>query len=208
MMQSMQVVDDMKPSAQSAVAASGSQRGFSLFELVVYLLVASILFAVVINRYREFPGEAERASFISIHAQLQAAVNLQMMNAIASGERAQLSDLVGSNPMDLMLQAPINYAGEFALVDPVTMPRRAWYFDSARGELVYLAENSSNLYLMRNGRAEPGREIRLRIENVYGNGGLNEWQGTILTAVEPYQWQRVPIELLAAEKAGEEMGRN
>ena len=175
------------------------QTGFSLFELVVYLLIASILFSVALNRYREFPGEAERANFIAVLAQLKAGVNLQMMTAIATGGSAGVNALTGTNPMDLMLQVPSNYVGEFSIIDEASMPRRTWYFNLARGELVYLAENANNLYLSRNGQYVSGNQIRFRIENVFGGDSGTEWQGTILSAIEPYEWQSVPLELTAAQ---------
>jgi type II secretory pathway pseudopilin PulG len=190
----------MKLTAQSGFAGMrNTQTGFSLFELVVYLLIASILFSAALNRYREFPGEAERANFIAVLAQLKAGVNLQMMSAIASGGRAEVSALTGTNPMSLMLQTPSNYVGEFSVIDETTMPRRVWYFDIVRGELVYLAENANNLYVTRNGQTVSGNQIRLRIENAYGGATGTDWQGTMLSAVEPYEWQSVPLELTAAQ---------
>jgi type II secretory pathway pseudopilin PulG len=190
----------MKLSARSGFTGMRkTQAGFSLFELVVYLLIASILFSVALNRYREFPGEAERANFIAVLAQLKAGVNLQMMTAIATGGRAGVNALTGTNPMDLMLQVPSNYVGVFSVIDEASMPRRTWYFDAARGELVYLAENASNLYVTRNGQMVTGNQIRLRIENVFGGETGTDWQGTMLSAVEPYQWQSVPLELTAAQ---------
>lgn len=190
----------MKMTTRSGFAGMRrAQAGFSLFELVVYILIASILFSAVINRYREFPGEAERANFIAVLAQLKAGVNLQMMSSIASGGRAGVDALVGSNPMNLMLQTPVNYVGEFSVIDETTMPRRVWYFDTARGELVYRAENATNLYVTRNGQTVTDNKIRLRIENSYGGQSGTDWQGTMLSAVEPYEWQSVPLELTAAQ---------
>jgi general secretion pathway protein G len=170
-----------------------------MFELIVYLLVSSILFATLVNRYREFPGEAERANFTAILAQMRTGVNLQMMDMIASADFGRGEELAGSNPMDLMLQPPSNYVGSFASVDINTMPRRVWYFDRSRGELVYLADDSQNLYVERNGASQPDAHIRFRITNVQaadapaGQG----WQGLTLAPVEPYQWRRVPIDIQA-----------
>lgn len=187
-----------KGSYGTSVQSSGGQSGFSLFELVVYLLVSSILFATVINRYRDFPGEAERANFTAVLAQLKTGVNLQMMDMIASGNwQGRTEAMEGSNPMDLMLEPPGNYVGEFAMVDVRTMPRRVWYFDTGRGELVYLAENTQNLYAVGSDGTQPSEQVRFRISNNQspdaepGQG----WQGLTLSAVEPYQWRRVPLDI-------------
>ena len=175
------------------------QAGFSMFELIVYLLVSSILFATLVNRYREFPGEAERANFTAILAQMRTGVNLQMMDMIASADFGRGEELAGSNPMDLMLQTPSNYVGSFASVDINTMPRRVWYFDRSRGELVYLADNAANLYVERNGISQSDAHIRFRITDMRaadapaGQG----WQGLTLAPVEPYQWRQAPIDIQA-----------
>ncbi|MBC52284.1 MAG: hypothetical protein CMQ34_00450 [Gammaproteobacteria bacterium] len=187
-----------KDSYGTSVRTSRGQSGFSLFELVVYLLVSSILFATVINRYREFPGEAERANFTAVLAQLKAGVNLQMMDMIASGNWHGRTDaLEGSNPMDLMLEAPNNYVGEFAMVEIRTMPRRVWYFDTSRGELVYLAENTQNLYAVGEGGNQPSDQVRFRISSLRADDAApgEGWHGLSLAPVEPYQWRRMPLDL-------------
>ncbi|MEX0740084.1 MAG: type II secretion system protein [Pseudohongiella sp.] len=174
------------------------QRGFSMFEMVVYILAASILFAAAFNRYRDFPGEAERANFTAILAQLNATVNLQMMRLIASGTWNDAGQMEGRNPMDWLLTAPGNYVGAFAGIDEATLPRRIWYFDTSRGQLVYLADDASNLYLLQNGQRIATDSIRFGISNVYGSdagsaGG--NWQGIVLAPVVPYEWQAVELEL-------------
>ena len=177
---------------------SRRQRGFSMFEMMVYILVASILFAAAFNRYRDFPGEAERANFTAILAQLNATVNLQMMRLIASGSWNTAGELEDRNPMDWLLTSPGNYVGAFAGIDEATLPRRIWYFDTSRGQLVYLADDASNLYLLENGQRTQTGSLRFRISNVYGSGtgsGASNWQGIILAPVVPYEWQAVELEL-------------
>src|SRR5690554_6367814 len=147
-----------------------AQRGFSLFELLVYILAASILFSVMLNRYRDFPGEAERANFIAVLGQLRAGVNMQMMSAIAEGSWQRLDALDGSNPMDLMLEVPGNYLGEFAEVD-MSLPRRSWHFDTSAGHLVYHVNQVENLRAQINGDEVSTDQIRFVIRNVHGDGG-------------------------------------
>lgn len=206
------------------------QAGLTLFELVVFILVVSIIFAYGFNRFREYPGAAERANFLAVTAQLKAGVNLRMMNAIASGDFSTARELEGSNPMDLMLEVPRNYVGSFAIVDEGSMPRRTWYFDEQAGELVYLANDSTQLYELREGgRRVPSDDVRLRINNVYeqdvrnGNGARRQengtsavspedgesdaprgrrWQGLRLEAVQPYSWDTVELRIQGGEVAG------
>jgi len=167
------------------------QGGFSMFEMMVYILTASILFAAAFNRYQEFPGEAERANFLAIQAQLNAAINLQMMRTIASGEFDQAAFLDGMNPMDLMLTTPGNYVGALSGVDTATLPRRIWYFDRALGELVYLANDASNLYWVQGNSRQPADNVRFKVVNVYGM--TQRWEGMVLAPVVPYEWQATPL---------------
>ena len=174
-----------------------TQRGFSMFELVVYLLTASILFAAAINRYQDFPGEAERANVTAVVAQLRTGVNLQMILALTSNKRTILTELEGSNPMDLMVQTPSNYVGALSSVDETELPRGIWYFDTINGELVYLADRADNLFLLTSQGRLPTERIRFQIRNVYDESEIvrRSWQGIILVAVEPYEWRRIPLEV-------------
>ncbi|MES3007216.1 MAG: type II secretion system protein [Pseudomonadota bacterium] len=189
-------------------------RGFSLFELILYLLIASIIFSVSMNRFENYPGDAERANFLSILGQVKAAVMIQMMTGLASQDASALDQLENSNPMDLMLEAPSNYTGAFQLVDEQSMPRRTWYFDSYNGYLVYLPSPSVTVYSQA-GDGSTLNAIRFRIANKFSGkqesveGGLGidagqvtglsvtdsqsaegggNWEGLILEIVTPYQW--------------------
>jgi type II secretory pathway pseudopilin PulG len=156
---------------------TNKSKGFSLFELIVYILLVSIVFSVSMRRFADFPGEAERANFLAITVQLKAAVNLQMMNAIAGGQWNSLDRIENSNPMDLMLETPSNYAGAFNLVDEQSMARRTWYFDSFNGQLVYLANDSSRLFSSLGDGASTLNEIRFRIVQRYAGDARTSDEG-------------------------------
>ena len=91
-------------SHKQTMKAIGRNEGFTLFELVAFILIVSIVFSVAMRRFQDFPGEAERANFLAITGQIKAGVNIQMMNAIASGSWNETTRLENSNPMDLMLE--------------------------------------------------------------------------------------------------------
>ena len=149
------------------VTAIARSRGFTLFELVSFILIVAIVFSVAMRRFQDFPGEAERANFLAITVQLKAAVTLQMMNAIASGKWEGVRRLENTNPMDLMLETPSNYVGAFSVVDEASMPRRTWYFDSYNGHLVYLANDTSHLYSALGDGSSTLNSIRFRIAARY-----------------------------------------
>lgn len=166
-------------------------NGFSLFELIVYILLVSIVFSVSMRRFSDFPGEAERANFLAITGQLKAAVNLQMMKAIAGGNWESLGSIENSNPMDLMLETPSNYAGAYNSVDEQNMPRRTWYFDSFNGQLVYLANDTSHLFSNQGDGTSTLASIRFRIAQRYAGdvqasaAGLGIDAGTVTGLNDP-----------------------
>lgn len=170
------------------------QRGLTLFELVVYILVVAIIFAVAFNRFRGLPLEAERASFTGTLMQIKSGINMQMMTAIASGNWHELQHLDGSNPMNLMLEVPSNYIGEFTFLQSPDLPGHTWYFDSAQGELVYLASNNDRLFAIIDGAPYPISQLRFRLTMHYTEGERPSWEGITLEAVYPYEWDSTIID--------------
>jgi type II secretory pathway pseudopilin PulG len=170
-----------------------AQRGLTLFELIMFILVVSIVFTAGFNRFRDYPADAERANFQAILMQLRAGVNMQMMNAIAAGNWNQL-ELDGSNPMDLMLETPSNYIGAFELMDASTLPGRIWYFDKTRGELVYRVNNNEGLFEIVDGVQRPAEELRFRIAMKYRDANRNQWEGILLEPSVPYDWHLIAVD--------------
>lgn len=177
--------------------------GFSIFELVVFIITTAIIYAYAANQFSSFPGEAERANFLAVSTQIQTGVNMEMMFGLKAFS-GSAEGYEGANPMDLMLEPPSNYLGAFPAVDLSTMPRRSWYFDSSNQELVYLVNDASNVYLMQNGAGVPSNEIRFKITADYsqvdagsgipvGIGGLQSqskqrFNGMVFRPSIPYQW--------------------
>ncbi|MBL4573778.1 MAG: hypothetical protein JKY86_11985 [Gammaproteobacteria bacterium] len=205
-----------------SIAHSG---GFSLFELVVFIISVAIIYAYAANRFAEFPGQAERANFMAVTSQLQSGVNLEMMAAFGAGRIALLEKFDGVNPMDLMLQAPANYRGVVGSSQASELPRRSWYFDPVTEELVYLINDTAGAYLIINGVAYPTDEFRLKLVSNYsevdrlsglpvaiaerdGSEVLEEnirrrFNGIVLRPTTPYRWQGESEEALMAAASAE-----
>ncbi len=195
--------------------------GFSLFELVVFIISVAIIYAYAANRFAEFPGQAERANFLAVTTQIQSGVNLEMIMAIGRGRLGSVKRFEGVNPMDLMLETPSNYLGVVSSSQASELPRRSWYFDPATEELVYLINDAGGAYLLVDGVAYPTDEIRFKLvadyEEVDRMSGLplgvaerggNEvseenierrLNGIVLRPSTPYRWQDdAEVALIAA----------
>ena len=159
-----------------------SSRGFSLFELVVFIISVAIIYAFAANRFTSFPAQAERANFIAITTQLQSSLNLELMTVLARGRGGMAGVFEGINPMDLLLQPPANYLGSFRSPDPSRMDRRSWYFDAGREELVYLINDMGGVFLDLNNVPIPTQEIRFKVR--IANGEVDKRTGLDTTLAE------------------------
>jgi type II secretory pathway pseudopilin PulG len=195
--------------------------GFSLFELVVFIISVAIIYAYAANRFADFPGQAERANFLAITTQISSAVNLEMLYGVGVGRISSPQKLEGANPMDLLLEPPTNYIGAFDAVDTSRLDRRVWYFDRSRQELVYLVNDASGVALLVNGREVPTNEIRFRLEADYSlhdeetglpvrvlesageevpeESRVREFNGIVMRPVTPYKWGEVEYGVLLQE---------
>lgn len=149
------------------LVAHKASGGFTLFEVVVFIIFIAIIYAAASNRFAEFPGEAERANFLAVSSQIQAAVNLELMLGMLSSNQDVIAAYATANPMDFLLETPSNYLGALYIRDSSTLPRRSWYFDEASRELVYLINDAADVFIVREGRQEPVTELRFRIEIDY-----------------------------------------
>jgi general secretion pathway protein G len=195
--------------------------GFSLFELVVFIISVAIIYAYAANRFADFPGQAERANFLAVTTQISSAVNLEMLYGVGVGRIASPQALAGANPMELLLEPPANYIGAFDAVDPDRLDRRIWYFDRSSQELVYLINDATGVALLINGREVPTNEIRFRLEADYSmhdeetglpvrvlesageevpeDSRVREFNGIVMRPVTPYKWGEVEYGVLLQE---------
>ena len=141
--------------------------GFSLFELVAFIIVSAIIYSVAVNRFSEFPAAAERANFQAVLTQVQTGVSLETMLGLSTGSIRSMQDYIGLNPMDLLLKPPSNYLGAFDALNVAETQRRSWYFDNRTRELVYLVNASENVFLLQNSIAVPTDELRFGIVMTY-----------------------------------------
>lgn len=189
-----------------------SAKGFSLFELVVFIISVAIIYAFAANRFADFPAQAERANFIAVTTQLQSSLNIELMTVLASGQRGMEEAFEGLNPMDLLLRPPANYLGEFYNVDSSSLDRRSWYFEESRDELVYLVNDVGGVFYEVDGIRAPTEEIRFKVrlgESITDSRtGLNlalaeqfgevpedarqrRFSGVVLEPVLPFSWGEI-----------------
>jgi prepilin-type N-terminal cleavage/methylation domain-containing protein len=170
-----------------------SERGISLFELLIVIVIISVLLVVAVDRLLALRFEAERTTVQSVIGALRSALYIEFAAAAARGQVNRMDAAGGSNAMLRLAQTPDSYAGEFFGADPALFEPGTWYFDTRDRALVYLVRFPQEFVTSLSG---PPR-LRLAVEPDYDdvdrNGrfdpGRDPVRGLKLVALEPYRWK-------------------
>lgn len=160
-----------------------SAHGFSFLELALAIVVISFLFVIGMSRLWAWQVEAERVAMENVLGAVRSALGMKVASYLAKDEAEGIRELVGANPMDVLVEPPKNYLG-VRRGDAADIAGGEWYFDRDAQALVYRVQHAE-YFTGRNG------EARFRIEAVHEDGRkAGAIQGLRLVAVEPYRWRR------------------
>lgn len=169
------------------------ERGFSLFELVIVIVILSVLLVVAVDRLLRLRFEAERATVQSVVGALRSALYVEFAAAAARQELGRMDVAPGSNPMLRLAEQPDGYAGEYFGADPALFEPGTWYFDTRERALVYLVRFPEAFV---SPLAGPPR-LRLAVQADYDDldrnnrfdPGRDPVRGLKLVPLEPYYWK-------------------
>lgn len=120
-----------------ARARSGQQRGATLLEVVIVVILFSLMMLVALDRLLPLRGQAEAAAVIGSEGNMQARLGGEVAQRVIRDGLPSVLGLEGSNPMALVETPPPTYRGEFDRVDATALAPGDWAFDRSRGVLVY-----------------------------------------------------------------------
>ena len=172
------------------------QRGFSMLELLVVIIIISLLLAIAIDRLLKVQVVAERAAMETIIGHLQSAISLTIGEHIAQDRIPALKRYIDSNPMDLLADTPVNYLGHFDQM-PENVETASWWFETNSKTLVYHTGNPA-YFVAENG--EKGRakfKIRPVYDDINSNGRFDrgdKFVGLKLAPLYKYRWLNEPID--------------
>ncbi|MBN2644959.1 MAG: prepilin-type N-terminal cleavage/methylation domain-containing protein [Desulfuromonadaceae bacterium] len=168
-----------------------NQKGFTLIELVVVLVVLSLLAAVAVPKFIEVTKQAEASSVKGVLGNLRSALSLRMAQGIINGDDMAKWAYDGTveadrlYPMqDLLIEKPEAYLG----VVSNSTDRGAWFDDAENHELVYVFKNDD---VLSGGSGTSPRTLRFHIVRVDEDGvvsGAGETAGLVLSPVSTYSW--------------------
>lgn len=158
------------------------QRGFSLLELTLVVILVVALYAVAVDRILPLRGDAEAAAAATVVGSMRSALGMEVAARLVGGTGATVDALVGANPMRFMAEIPDNYLGEVDGVPPESLPPGHWYFDRSTGEIVYLVRHDD---YFRTDLPGPPRLV-FRAELVYNERG--QLAGVRLQRANTFVW--------------------
>ncbi|MBI5658353.1 MAG: prepilin-type N-terminal cleavage/methylation domain-containing protein [Nitrosomonadales bacterium] len=166
------------------------QRGFTLIELVIVIVIVAILAGTLLNRVWFYQEQAEKAAMVEVAGAIQTALVLKYGRLMARGTEAEATALATDNPMNWLAKQPANYSGEYYDPTPRSVAPGNWMFDLKTRELVYVVGRAEYFVADKGGQRwiryrvnllhEPARETTGR-----NSGGL---AGVLFEPVEPYRW--------------------
>ncbi len=140
----------MKSTAEihSGRSTPARQRGFTLLELVIAIVVILLLATGSYIRYMALAADAERAAFKGVSGWLRAGLNMEVSGALGRNDMASLEALEMSNPMSLVMKVmepPSNYLGELSGTEARNAAAGHWYYDLDQRLLAYHVRYNRNL---------------------------------------------------------------
>jgi len=101
------------------------QKGFTLFEVIVIIIIVGLLAAIAILKYISLTKATEQANVESVIGSLRSALGLYSANQIVSTQ-----PITAHNPFDDLSVKPPNYVGAFGDVDLSNCPSGSWAYQS------------------------------------------------------------------------------
>jgi general secretion pathway protein G len=123
---------------------SAKQRGASLLEFAVCVIVLGILLGFLLQRLWFYQGEAEQAAVQMTVAHVRSALEIKVAQAKLPGRSLDLTFLTEENPFDLLKVMPSNYAGELYSPGDDDVGAGNWYFDRSDKSVNYLLNNGNS----------------------------------------------------------------
>ena len=114
------------------------QRGASLLEFALSVVVVGILMTVLLHRIQHYQREAAEAAMRLTVANVRTALGIKVANGQLPHGTFNLTILAEENPFDWLKDKPANYAGEYFSPSDADIGAGNWCFDRTDKSMIYL----------------------------------------------------------------------
>ena len=174
--------------ARSPVTLS-KQCGFSLFEIIIVVLLIGVMMSIAIDRMLQLQIVAERVSVQQLLGTLKGVVNLQAADIVVHKGLSSMRTLEKSNPMLYLQEPPKNYLGIKDDRDAGQLKKGIWYFDPNKNILVYIVENTDYFVTSLSGTPRIRFQVSLIYKNNIDTGRADEIRGVTVKSLDDYHWK-------------------
>jgi general secretion pathway protein G len=163
-------------------------RGHTRFELLVRVLVVGILASVLLERMLYYQEQAERTVMETTIIHIRSGIRLQVADLMIQQRTSEIGAILQENPVRWLDHPPDGYLGVLGTTQAGRIPKGSWYFDSTRGELVYVPR-LARFFTDTQGKREVRFKVRARaIGSELSNGQPRRIEGVEIVPVQPYKW--------------------
>jgi len=166
--------------------------GFTLFELILAIVLMTLFAGILLGRFLFYQEAAEKAAMERTVNALRSAIDIKVATLIARGRSAEIAELARANPVDLLSDKPGDYAGAYYHLATIELAPGHWYYDLQDRQLVYVVEHGAHFAADKEGR----KWVRYQMALVRDGGGVSsaepasgEVTGVLLRQVAPYAWK-------------------
>ena len=164
----------------------GRDRGFTLFELMVVIVIVSIAGTVFFDRLRLYQELAEKAAMETTIRLIKTGLQIRLAELIIANRQGEARNLETEDPTQWLQPRPGNYAGPYR---EQTEPGH-WYFDARRRQIVYVVNIGDRLEFDTGAKV---RELRfqarlLRDRLKVGGATIDSVTGVTMIPVTPFHW--------------------
>lgn len=165
-----------------------ASRQRNYFQSAVYVAIAAVLAAVLLERLLTYAEAVEKAGMEVTLARLNSALYVRLVYHALRGEHQAVEAMPRQSPFAVTRAQGMDYLGEYDGIPEDALGSGKWLYDRRRSELVYLP--NLKRYLTMDAEApEPGA-IRFRVE--LAQASRFTYTGVVIKPVTPFRWDPAP----------------
>ncbi len=165
------------------------QHGFTLFELIVVVLLVGVFMSFAIDRMLRIQIAAERVSLQQTIAALKSAVTLQVAEMVVKKGLNSIRTLENTNPMNYLQELPYNYIGLKSDQEVAHYPLASWYYDPQQNILIYKVKNTNYFVTSLSGIPRIKLSVVVIYDEQVNHKSNNKVRGVSLKSTNDYFWK-------------------